>query len=69
MTERKGRPVADITMSRNATEGILFRAEAVLALLTALALILSARRLSLLLGFVVSASALTLMPRIAVRAP
>jgi hypothetical protein len=56
-------------MSRNATEGILFRAEAVLALLTALALILSARRLSLLLGFVVSASALTLMPRIAVRAP
>jgi hypothetical protein len=43
------------------SEGILFRAEAVLALLTALALILSARRLSFLLGFVVSASALTLM--------
>lgn len=42
-------------------EGILFRAEAVLALLTALALILSARRLSFLAGFVVSASALTLM--------
>jgi hypothetical protein len=33
----------------------------VLALLTALALILSARRLSFLAGFAVSASALTLM--------
>jgi hypothetical protein len=42
-------------------EGILFRAEAVLALLTALALILRARRPSFLLGFAVSASALTLM--------
>lgn len=42
-------------------EGILFRAEAVLALLTALVLIFSARRLSFLLGFAVSASALTLM--------
>jgi len=42
-------------------EGILFRAEAVLALLTALALIVYARRLSFLLGFAVSASALTLM--------
>jgi hypothetical protein len=42
-------------------EGILFRAEAVLALLTALALILWARRLSFLLGFAISASALTLM--------
>jgi hypothetical protein len=43
------------------SEGVLFRAEAVLALLTALALILSARRRSFLLGFAVSASALTLM--------
>jgi hypothetical protein len=43
------------------SEGVLFRAEAVLALLTALVLILSARRLSFLLGFAVSASALTLM--------
>jgi hypothetical protein len=42
-------------------EGVLFRAEAVLALLTALALILRARRPSFLLGFAVSASALTLM--------
>jgi hypothetical protein len=42
-------------------EGTLFRAEAVLAVLTALALILCARRLSFLLGFAVSASALTLM--------
>jgi hypothetical protein len=42
-------------------EGILFRAEAVLALLTALTLILFARRLSFLAGFLVSASALTLM--------
>lgn len=42
-------------------EGILFRAEAVLALLTALVLILCARRLSFLLAFAVSASALTLM--------
>jgi hypothetical protein len=42
-------------------EGILFRAEAVLALLTALALILWARRPSFLLGFAISASALTLM--------
>jgi hypothetical protein len=32
------------------SEGVLFRAEAVLALLTALALILSARRLSFLAG-------------------
>lgn len=43
------------------SEGTLFRAEAVLALLTALALILSARRRSFLAGFAVSASALTLM--------
>jgi hypothetical protein len=43
------------------SEGVLFQAEAVLALLTALALIVSARRLSFLLGFAVSASALTLM--------
>jgi hypothetical protein len=43
------------------SEGVLFRAEAVLALLTALALILSARRLSFLAGFAVSASALTVM--------
>ena len=42
-------------------EGILFRAEAVLALLTARTLILFARRLSFLAGFLVSASALTLM--------
>jgi hypothetical protein len=42
-------------------EGILFRAEAVLALLTGLALITSARRLPFVLGFAVSASALTLM--------
>jgi hypothetical protein len=42
-------------------EGILFRVEAVLALLAALALILSARRVSFLLGFAISASALTLM--------
>jgi hypothetical protein len=42
-------------------EGILFRAEAVLALVTALALILGARRPSFLLCFAVSASALTLM--------
>jgi hypothetical protein len=42
-------------------EGILFRAEAVLALLTALALILRARRLSFLLGLAVSATALALM--------
>lgn len=39
----------------------MFRAEAVLALLPALALILSARRLTFLAGFAVSASALTLM--------
>jgi hypothetical protein len=43
------------------SEGVLFRTEAVLALLTALALILSARRLSFLAGLAVSASALTLM--------
>lgn len=43
------------------SEGVLFRAEAVLALLTALVLILSARRLTFMLGFAVSASALTLM--------
>jgi hypothetical protein len=42
-------------------EGVLFRVEAALALLTALALIMSARRLPLALGFAVSASALTLM--------
>jgi hypothetical protein len=42
-------------------EGILFRAEAVLALLTAIALITSRRRLPFVLGFAVSASALTLM--------
>jgi len=42
-------------------EGILFRAEAVLALLTALALIARARRLSFLLGLAVSATALALM--------
>ncbi|HEY2075212.1 MAG TPA: hypothetical protein VGH53_02645 [Streptosporangiaceae bacterium] len=42
-------------------EGILFRAAAVLALFTALALIKSARRLPLMLGFAVSASALALM--------
>lgn len=43
------------------SEGVLFRAEAVLALLTAIALILSARRRSFLAGFAVAASALTLM--------
>jgi hypothetical protein len=43
------------------SEGILFRAEAVLPPLTALALILSARRLSFLPGFAVSATALTQM--------
>ena len=43
------------------SEGALFRAEAALALLTALAVILFARRLTFLLGLVVSASALTLM--------
>jgi hypothetical protein len=42
-------------------EGILFRAEAVLAILTALALVLCARRLSFVLCFAVSVSALTLM--------
>jgi len=42
-------------------EGTLFRAEAVLALLTGLALIMSARRLPFVLGLAVSASALTLM--------
>ncbi len=42
-------------------EGVLFRAEAVLALLTALALSTSRRRLPFVLGFAVSASALTLM--------
>lgn len=42
-------------------EGILFRAEAVLALLTAIALITSRRRLPFVLGFAVSASALALM--------
>jgi hypothetical protein len=42
-------------------EGILFRVEAVLALITALVLVLSARRLTFLLGFAVSASALILM--------
>jgi hypothetical protein len=42
-------------------EGIMFRAEAALALLTALAVIMSGRRLPLALGFAVSASALTLM--------
>jgi hypothetical protein len=43
------------------SEGVLFRAEAALALLAALALILSAGRRSFLAGFAVSASALTLM--------
>ena len=42
-------------------EGILFRAEAILALLAALTLITSARRLPLVLGLAISASALTLM--------
>jgi hypothetical protein len=42
-------------------EGILFRTEAVLALLTALTLVTSARRLPFVLGLAVSASALTLM--------
>jgi hypothetical protein len=42
-------------------EGILFRAEAVLAILAAVALVLCARRLSFLLSCAVSASALTLM--------
>jgi hypothetical protein len=42
-------------------EGILFRAEAVLALLAALALILTARRVTFLLVFAVAASALALM--------
>ena len=42
-------------------EGILFRVEAVLAILTALVLIISARRLSFLIAFSVSASALGLM--------
>lgn len=42
-------------------EGVLFRAEAVLALLAALALITSRRRLPFVLGFAVAASALTLM--------
>lgn len=42
-------------------EGILFRAEAALALLSALALILSARRLWFLLALAVSGSALALM--------
>lgn len=42
-------------------EGVLFRAEAVLALLTALALITSRRRMPFVLGFAVAASALTLM--------
>jgi hypothetical protein len=42
-------------------EGVLFRVEAVLAILTALVLILAARRLSFLLAFAVSASALGLM--------
>jgi hypothetical protein len=43
------------------SEGVLFRAEAALALLAALALILSASRRSLMASFAVSASALTLM--------
>jgi hypothetical protein len=43
------------------SEGVLFRAEAALALLAALALILSASRRSFLAGFAVSATALTLM--------
>jgi hypothetical protein len=42
-------------------EGVLFRAEAVLGLLTAFALITSRRRLPFVLGFAVAASALTLM--------
>jgi hypothetical protein len=42
-------------------EGVLFRAEAVLALLTAVALITSGRRPAFVLGFAVSASALTVM--------
>lgn len=42
-------------------EGVLFRAEAVLALLAAVALIISAKRLPLMAGFAVSASALTVM--------
>jgi hypothetical protein len=43
------------------SEGILFRAEAVLALLAALGLVLSARRRSFLAGLAVSLSALTVM--------
>jgi hypothetical protein len=43
------------------SEAALFRAEAVLALLAALVLIRSARRLTFLAGLAVSASALTLM--------
>lgn len=42
-------------------EGALFRAEAALALLTALVLVLAGRRFSFLLGFAVSASALAVM--------
>jgi hypothetical protein len=42
-------------------EGVLFRAEAVLALLAALALLISGRRPAFVLGFAVSASALTVM--------
>ena len=42
-------------------EGVLFRAEAVLALLAGLALLTSGRRLAFVLGLAVSASALTVM--------
>lgn len=42
-------------------EGVLFRAEAALALLTALIIILAGRRFSFLLGFAVPASALAVM--------
>lgn len=43
------------------SEGFLFRAEAVVALLTVLALIVSARRLSFLLALAVSVTALAMM--------
>jgi hypothetical protein len=42
-------------------EGVLFRAEAVLALITVIALTISRRRLPFVLGLAVSASALTLI--------
>lgn len=42
-------------------EGVLFRGEAVLAVFSALVIIFAARRISFLLGFAVSASALAIM--------